>query len=439
MNRAIFREALLKYFNTDELQDLCFDEDIDHEMLRSNSKGELARELILHCQRNNQAAALLKKCARLRPDFPWFAEIAPELDKNTAQTAGDDLPPDIDEILEFAKEIARRGGGVAADYYYGKENEVYSSKEVKNLTTKADQEANSKIVTAVKEAYPDHHIIAEEGGSVKDYPSIEGYTWVIDAIDGTVNFFLGVPVFCTAIGILWQREPWAGVVYNPIEDELFFARKKGGAFRVRSGKRQLRYDPIYVNPEEDLTKAVVMTHLSSRRHARERFTASGLLDAIANAVRSIRAYGSGQLSLAYVAQGQFHAFINNSTHSWDQAAGLVIVQEAGGIVTDFRNEKWSIESESIIATANQSIHGKLAAIISAIYPFEDPVARQLRRMLFHSSAGQPSVAAQLVAPLNNLQKEPEQAQQVIKLLNLLAADKALAQKLEALLSSDSDS
>lgn len=292
------------------------------------------------------------------------------------------FPPELGEILEFAKGIAKAGANVAGKYYQSSgENEVLSEESIKNLTTEADQEANNAIIQAVRSRYPMHHIISEEGGDIEGYPSEEGFTWVVDAIDGTVNFFLKFPLFCTAIGILWNREPCVGVIYDPIREDMFFAKKAGPAYREGHWGRDESRREIHTSVEERLSHAVVLTHLSSRRYARERFTSSGLLDAIANAVRGTRALGCGQLALAYVAQGQFHAFVNNSTFSWDQAAGLVIVESAGGLVTDFRGESWNIESESIIAAANERIHDKLAAIVSALYSFEDPIAQQLRVVL----------------------------------------------------------
>jgi len=306
--------------------------------------------------------------------------------KTLRQELAQRFPPELGEILEFAKDIAKAGANVAGKYYRSsEENDILSEEGVKNLTTKADKEANDAIIQAIRSCYSKHHIIAEEGGDIEGYPNDKGFTWVVDAIDGTVNFFLKVPLFCTAIGILWNGEPCAGVIYDPIRKEMFFAQRGHPAYKEKPEEKLWGEEEwpkeIHTNFEEQLSRAVVLTHLSSRRHAREEFTSSGLLDAIANAVRSIRALGSGQLALAYVAQGQFHAFINNATFSWDQTAGLVIVESAGGVVTDFKGNGWSIESESIIAAANERIHDKLAAIVSALYPFEDPIAQQISVLL----------------------------------------------------------
>lgn len=403
----------------DEVIDYCSTQDLFHELLtevrHANSRqyarfypylGRLAplpnrklEEKLSHLQHvaSTQRANIYSLRESATPDgrrgMPHWAQH--ELEEREAQLSRYEeeirklrqelttiLPRELEDILEFAKEVARIGANEAGNLYnQRREVEVLSEEGVKNLTTEADRLANKTIITQVRSRYPDHYIISEEGGDIEGRPNDKGFTWVIDAIDGTVNFFLKFPYFCTAIGILWNGEPCAGVIYDPIRRERFFARKGGAAYKEGLWREGAEPIELRTSSEEQLTDAVVLTHLSSRRYAREKFTSSGLLDSIANAVRGIRALGSGQLALAYVAQGKFHAFINNSTYSWDQTAGLVIVESAGGVVTDFEGQPWDIESGSIIAGANQPLHDKLAAIVSAIYPFEDPELERISAVL----------------------------------------------------------
>ncbi len=394
-------KAITEYFNKSELETLCFlyfQTGLDN--FSGESFSDKVRELIAWSMRKKQMQHLVSICQQERPNINWFelVDIQPKPNEKTDEiNVNDALPNDIDQVLESAKMFALEGGRIAREYFRGKENKVFSAETVKNLTTEADSKADKKIVDAIKDKYPGHHIISEEGSaipkkSIQQHPAIqtiqkeEGYTWVIDAIDGTINFYHQMPIFCTAIGVLWNREPVAGVIYNPISREMFSARKAGGAYWEKEIEAaSLAKESLHTSKEKRLSQSVVMTHLSSRRHARERLTTSGLLDALSNASRSIRAVGSGQLSLGHIAKGNFHAFVNNSTNSWDQVAGLVIVQEAGGVVTDFRGEPWTIDTESIIASANKEIHSQLTAIISAVYPFEGPIYRL--RDLLHKNPG----------------------------------------------------
>lgn len=396
LNKELYL-ALKESFNANELREVCLFINIDFENLSGDTVDDKTRELILFCQRHARLEKLIETLQGERPHINWY-ELADIEIKPVAQNLAS--PPDIDSILDFAKKIAKDGGRKARQYFEDKENIPFEPEKIKNFTTQADKEANEVIVGAIKKEFlTGHHIISEEGGNIGDQPKEEGYTWVIDAIDGTINFFHQLPIFCTAVGVLWNRKPVAGVIYNPISRELFFARKGGGAFVTGILNGRPVNIQLQTNQETQIRDAVVMTHLSSRRYARERLTTSGLLDALSNASRNIRAFGSGQISLSYVAQAKFHAFVNNATHSWDQVAGLVLVEEAGGIVTNFHGEPWSIDSESIIASANQKLHDQLTAIISAIYPFEGPMYRLGE--LFRKN---PEMESKLIELLNSLEK-----------------------------------
>ncbi len=274
-----------------------------------------------------------------------------------------------DEVLRTAIELAMVGGRMSLDH----SRAIVAIKD-KQITTEADIAINKEIKQGIIDTFGDDHtIISEEDIEHKKHNPQEwlemaqakGFTWVIDPLDGTINYYYDVPLLCTAIGILKDRKPYIGVVYDPIKCELYYAREGEPAFieYVDLGVKQTMHPAA----ETKLAEAVVMTHLTTNRQEREKMT-SCLLDAIANEVRHIRMLGSGQLALTYVAHGRFHVFMNNYTYPWDQVAGVVIVRCAGGTVTDFNGGPWTLGSTSIIACNNEAIHDRLLALVTKFYP-----------------------------------------------------------------------
>jgi myo-inositol-1(or 4)-monophosphatase len=264
-------------------------------------------------------------------------------------------------ILEMAMLAARAGGEVVRERF-GKILTVVSPAEKKSLTTDADIEAQKEIVSVISKEFPDHLLIAEEG-KLKDYSPGSGYTWIIDPLDGSINFYHQVPLFCVAIGVLKDKKPHTGIIYNPIADELFWAQNGKGGFDVR-GKRQ----PLETSDETALAKSVIMTHLTSTKEQRVKVTESGFLETIVSASRHVRMLGSGQLALAFVASGKFQVFLNNFTYPWDQLAGVVLVKAAGGVVTDFFGNEWTWDSPGILACNNEKIHSQMLELTRKHYP-----------------------------------------------------------------------
>jgi len=229
--------------------------------------------------------------------------------------------------------------------------EVETKSNIKDLVTEVDRKSEQAIINFIKKEYPTHNILAEESGSQEKGSE---YLWVIDPLDGTTNFAHGLPIFAVSIGVLKNGETICGAVYDIMRNVMYSAEKGSGAFS--NGKK------LHVSLNSDLSQSVLVTGFpynvaANPDHAFERFTAF-----LKNA-RAVRRLGSAAIDFCYVAEGVFDGFWEVILHPWDIAAGKLIVEEAGGIVTDFKNEKIDIFSEQILAT-NGVVHKSMLKLLS---------------------------------------------------------------------------
>lgn len=233
------------------------------------------------------------------------------------------------------------------------ENLQVSRKGPADFVTAADRKAEEIIKQELERARPGYSFLAEEGG--KTDGSDRTHCWIIDPIDGTTNFMHGIPLFAISIALQRDGELVAGVIYNPASDELFVAEKGNGAF---VNDRRMR-----VANRSDLGNAVVccgIPHLGRGDH--ERFLRE--LTTVSGKVAGIRRTGSAALDLAWVAAGRFDAFWERGLSAWDIAAGIVLVREAGGLVTDLDNKYGMLERGDVLA-ANDQLHPALYRTIKA--------------------------------------------------------------------------
>jgi len=227
-----------------------------------------------------------------------------------------------------------------------------SNKEgINNLVTEADHASEKAIFGVIKSTFPDHHILSEEAGElIQD----SRYKWIIDPIDGTINFAHGIPLNCVSIGIEYNGEIVMAAVYNPHLHELFFAEKGKGA--------TLNEKMIRVSTEAQTIKACLVTGFpytylnmpDGPLEIFERFVRKGV---------PVRRLGSAAIDLCWVACGRFDGFYEHKLEAWDSAAGYLIVEEAGGKVTDFEGKKFSIYQHRVLAT-NGKIHEEMLEIIN---------------------------------------------------------------------------
>ncbi len=227
---------------------------------------------------------------------------------------------------------------------------ISSKATINDLVTEADHASEKAIFEVIQQNHPEHFILSEETGSIPSQSSIK---WIIDPIDGTINFANGIPICCVSIGIEENGEMIMGAVYNPFMNELFFAEKGKGAF--------LNDQPIKVSTKNDLLTSCLVTGFPYQYLDTE----NGPLQIFEKLIRKsipVRRLGSAALDLCWTAAGRFDGFYEHKLQAWDSAAGFLIVQEAGGKVTDLKGNKYNPYQPGIIAS-NGQIHDQLLNLL----------------------------------------------------------------------------
>ncbi|QNK60896.1 inositol monophosphatase family protein [Paenibacillus sp. PAMC21692] len=237
----------------------------------------------------------------------------------------------------------------------------YSKLELKysahDLVTEVDKGSERLIRNLIGTHFPHHSFLGEEG--VEPGPEASSralaemsdaeYLWIVDPIDGTTNFVHGFPFFCVSIALAYQGEVIVGVIYDPCKDELFVAEKGKGAYV--HGKK------MSVSGEETLRGSLIATGLPADHHYALPLNLKGI-QSVAPEVRNLRIAGSAAIHLAYVAAGRLSGFWEIGLSSWDIAAGVLLVQESGGLVTDTHGRPYNLAVRNIAAT-NGLVHAEL--------------------------------------------------------------------------------
>ena len=246
---------------------------------------------------------------------------------------------------------ATNAGAAELIKYFNGQFTISHKEGVNNLVTQADFASDKAIRGIIKSAFPEHGIVSEES---EEKISDSDYRWIIDPIDGTVNFANNIPICCVSIGLEYQGSMLMGAVYNPIINEFFFAEKGKGA--------TLNDEKISVSDKTDvLTSCLVTgfpyTYLDDP---------NGPLEVFSRLIRKgipVRRLGSAAIDLCWVAAGRFDGFYEHQLNAWDSAAGFLIVEEAGGKVTNLAGERYSPFLPGIVAT-NGKIHEELVAWVN---------------------------------------------------------------------------
>lgn len=228
---------------------------------------------------------------------------------------------------------------------------VSSKSNINDLVTQADNESEEAIFEVIRQEFPGHFILSEESGELKMDSNIK---WIIDPIDGTVNFANGIPICCVSIGVEQNGEMVLGAVYNPFINEFFFSERGRGA--------TLNDKPIKVSDKTDLLRSCLVTGFAAS-YLNE---PNGPMEVLDNLVRQnipVRRLGSAAIDLCWVAAGRFDGFYEHNLKAWDSAAGFLIVEEAGGKVTDFKGDRYSPYQPNLLAT-NGKIHDDLLLAIN---------------------------------------------------------------------------
>ncbi|MBN9554556.1 MAG: inositol monophosphatase [Alphaproteobacteria bacterium] len=262
----------------------------------------------------------------------------------------------ISPALNVMVAAARKAGRPLIRDFGELENLQISMKGPADFVTTADKRTERILIEELTKARPGYGFLGEEGGVVEGKDKT--HRFIIDPIDGTTNFMHGIPQFAISIALEREGQLVSGVVYNPVTDDLFMAEKGHGAF--------LNDKRLRVAARKELGPAVIGTGLpfmGKEGHAR----ASAEMAAVMNVTAGIRRMGAASLDLAYVAAGRFDGFWEHGLQAWDMAAGILLVKEAGGVITDMNGGEQMLTKGNVIC-ANEHLHPQLLKVLKSVKP-----------------------------------------------------------------------
>ena len=265
------------------------------------------------------------------------------------------LSPNINVMIKAAEKAAR---SLIRDFGEVEQLQV-SRKGPGDFVSAADHRAEEIIFDELSRARPDYGFLMEESG-VKG-PKDAEYIFIVDPLDGTSNFLHGLPQWCISIGLEHQGEVIAGIIYDPVKDEMFRAEKGNGAF--------IRNKRLRVSGRKSLDGTMIATGQPQREQGKEQLFIREY-EAVLSHTLGIRRFGAAALDLAYVAAGRFDGFWERGLNAWDMAAGYIIVKEAGGIITDIKGATNPVHKNNVLC-ANSDLHDELKRILGSVKQEKD--------------------------------------------------------------------
>ena len=266
---------------------------------------------------------------------------------------------DLARYLDIATEAALTGGAILQTYW-GKLESIEEKGRPGDLVTEADKAAEAAVLEVLARHLPDHPILAEESGAIAGKAE-SPFLWAIDPLDGTTNYTHQYPFSAVSVGLLINGYPAVGAIFDPFHEELFRAAKGLGATLNRRSIRVSRTDK--------LTNSLLVTGFAYDRHERIDNNYAEFCH-LTHLTQGVRRGGAAAIDLAYVACGRLDGYWERGLSPWDLAAGVVLVEEAGGQVTAYDETPFKIESGRILAT-NGRIHSTLSQVLQQIKPLTD--------------------------------------------------------------------
>ncbi|XP_062128264.1 proteoglycan 4 isoform X3 [Drosophila sulfurigaster albostrigata] len=271
---------------------------------------------------------------------------------------------DLDDIFAFAVALVRKAGDFALASNHAKDRLSYTTKEhERDLNTSTDNEIEEMMIKEINEKYPNHKIIAEEEVSRSETGQVKlttEPTWIIDPIDGTMNFVHHFPYYCISVALLVDKATAFGIIFNPALQEFYTARKFQGA--------RLNDEPIHTSAQMELKDAMILQEYSSGVDECRTNAALQNASRLIKKAHALRSIGSSAMGLAMVASGVADAFYFFGLHVWDMAAGNLLVSEAGGTVMDPSGGPVDLMSRRVLAAATQPLADQLSAELTQNYP-----------------------------------------------------------------------
>lgn len=257
-----------------------------------------------------------------------------------------------ESYLEFAKDLARKGGVILKDNFGKLSQNQIELKGPHDFVTEVDKKVEQLYAEAIRKTYPAHGIIGEEGTS--ESPDNE-FVWVLDPLDGTKNYAFETPFFCTTICLLQNKKPIISVIYEPITDHLYYASKDNGAFKNE--------ERIHVSKKEDIEDSMLLyCHAANPEAIRE---AEHYITELKIASRDASRLRSAGAEMSLVAKGVCEAYLMNQLPLWDLAAGALLVCEAGGKATDFNGKNWEPGDSNILVSNGSKVHEAILNILKS--------------------------------------------------------------------------
>lgn len=263
---------------------------------------------------------------------------------------------EIHKLFEKVKELVKSAGSVLKEMY-DSTYEIYHKGKI-DLVTTADIKSEEVLKKGLKELTPDIPVIGEESFSEKEKFK-SSYCWMVDPLDGTTNFAHNLPWFAISVALLKEKEPILGIIYNPIIDEFFYAIKGEGAY--------LNEKPIKVSTKEKLIDSLLCTGFPVSKILDSPDLFIPLFEEFMKRCQGVRRFGSAALDLAYVACGRYEGFWEPYLKPWDTSAGVLLVKEAGGEVTDYFGNPYHPFLNTIVAS-NGKIHQQMIELTSKYHP-----------------------------------------------------------------------
>ncbi|CAG7832525.1 unnamed protein product [Allacma fusca] len=251
---------------------------------------------------------------------------------------------ELDKYYEVCLDLTKEAGQVIREAI-AKTKQIQTKSSDIDLVTETDQQVEKLLIGGLQKTFPDHKFIGEESTAAGQKCVLtDDPTWIIDPVDGTMNFVHGLPLVAISIGLLIKKNPVIGIIYNPILEQLYTARLGQGAF--------LNGNPIRVSGEKELSKALVCSEVGTSTDPLKVQVVLNNLTKLVGNVHGVRLYGTAACALGMVACGGADAFCHMGLHCWDLAAGQLIVEEAGGCLRDYEGLKKNL----------QQLHAGLAGI-----------------------------------------------------------------------------
>ncbi|XP_056149119.1 inositol monophosphatase 1-like [Lampris incognitus] len=262
------------------------------------------------------------------------------------------------ECMNFGIAIAKQVSQMVLDGFKQQKDVMLKSSPA-DLVTETDQKVEKILISAIRDKYPQHKFIGEESVAAGERLLLTSKpTWIIDPIDGTVNFVHRFPFVAISIAFAVNKQTEFGIVYSCVEDKLYCAQKGKGAF--------LNGVPIQASGQEDIHQCLVVTEIGAERDDLSLSTmTSNIFRLLKVPVHGVRAVGTAAVDMCLVATGAADAYYHIGMHCWDIAASAIIVQEAGGVVVDTDGSQFDMMSRKVIAASSSAVANRIARVVQA--------------------------------------------------------------------------